>query len=322
MSTTVVGRNDLGLTIETIDNNGITNPNTGVVAVAVGISAIAELPGSTNAQEALQALATGAGSGGVSPTDLASTASGKGASMVGIHDTAGRYTGTTVEAAFVEVPTKVELASTAAGKGASGIGVQDSGAHYAATNVEDALSEVALSADAATIIANAATNLAVDAGDLATAAQQSADLKAPIDNPVFTGVVRVPNAGASPTIGWNGNGGAYGFRYDDDANQIEVWRAGAVIALINVDVFTVLGDAARILFRDDTAFGRDSGGGFAYIANALGCRVAAGLSEWGHAIPASQPAGGVATAGGTYGATEQTMLQTVYDALRDKGTIS
>lgn len=38
--------------------------------------------------------------------------------------------------------------------------------------------------------------------------------------------------------------------------------------------------------------------------------------------PAAQQTGGVATAGGTYGATEQTMLQKVYDALRTYGLLT
>lgn len=40
------------------------------------------------------------------------------------------------------------------------------------------------------------------------------------------------------------------------------------------------------------------------------------------AAPVAQQTGGAATAGGTYGATEQTMLQRVYDALRNLGLIS
>lgn len=38
--------------------------------------------------------------------------------------------------------------------------------------------------------------------------------------------------------------------------------------------------------------------------------------------PTTQQVGGAATAGATYGATEQTMLQTVYDALRAYGLLT
>lgn len=113
MSNTVIGRNDLGLTIETFNNNGVIDPNAGLVATSVAITAITELPGSTNAQEALQALATGAGSSGVSPADLISTAAGKGASMVGIQDAGGFYTGVTAEAALQEIGTTNASQTTA-----------------------------------------------------------------------------------------------------------------------------------------------------------------------------------------------------------------
>lgn len=163
MSTTVIGRNDIGLTLETINENGIIDPNQGIVAVAVGISPIVDLPGTFNVQEALQSLSTGGGSGGVSPVDLASTAAGKGASMVGIQDAAARYTGVTVEAALVEAATVAILAATTVGKGASTVGIEDTGTHYTGTTVETVLAEAAVATNAAQSDATQALSDAADA---------------------------------------------------------------------------------------------------------------------------------------------------------------
>lgn len=76
---------------------------------------------------------------GVNMTDLASTASGKGASLVGIQDSGAYFTSTTVEGALAETVTN--LASTSASLGASLVGVQDSGGLFVAANVEAALAE-------------------------------------------------------------------------------------------------------------------------------------------------------------------------------------
>jgi hypothetical protein len=79
---------------------------------------------------------------GASAADLASTATGKGASLVGIFDTAGRFTGANVEAALIEVATLAELASTASGKGATLIALRDVDNHTAQTTVEGAIAEL------------------------------------------------------------------------------------------------------------------------------------------------------------------------------------
>lgn len=76
-----------------------------------------------------------------SPTDLAGTGAGAGASLIGIQDASGNFTGTTVEAALKETATK--LAATSAGQGASLIGIVDASAYYTGTDVEAALKEVA-----------------------------------------------------------------------------------------------------------------------------------------------------------------------------------
>lgn len=82
-------------------------------------------------------------------SDLASTASGKGASLIGIIDADGYYAATTVEAALAEVRVLAnaaapasDLSSVATGRGASLIGIEDAGTLYAATTVEAALAEV------------------------------------------------------------------------------------------------------------------------------------------------------------------------------------
>lgn len=93
-----------------------------------------------------------AGAGGlveVTAVDLASTANGDGASLVGVEDAGGYYTAANVEAALAEVkviadaamPTAT-LALTTSGNGASKVGIYDTAGYYAATTVEAALAEV------------------------------------------------------------------------------------------------------------------------------------------------------------------------------------
>jgi hypothetical protein len=307
MSNTVIGRNDLGLTISTFDDNGVVDPNTGVVATSVSITAVTELPGSTNVQEAIQALASGGGGGGsVSTADLISTAAGKGASMVGIQDVGTFYTGVTVEAMGQEIGTSLALkavssvlANTTLGTGASLIGIHDTGGIITATTVEGALAELK------TIIDGLGSTYLTKA------------------NPTFTGQLLSTDRGsaAAVAIGGNFTGGNYGFFFDA-GNFIGVARAGADIAHIDFQNITVIGSGAALTLGSDTALQRDAGTNIAVLANPLGLQVANGLSSWGHTLPPSQPVAGPATAGGTWTAAEQTMLQIVYDALRGNGTIS
>jgi hypothetical protein len=72
---------------------------------------------------------------------LGGTASGVGASLVGIQDSAGNFTATDVEGALAEVYS--DLASTTNGLGASLVGVEDSAGNFTATDVEAALAEIA-----------------------------------------------------------------------------------------------------------------------------------------------------------------------------------
>lgn len=83
---------------------------------------------------------------------LASTASGKGAALIGVEDAAGNYTATTVEGALAEVYS--DFGSTANGLGASLIGVEDSGGNFTATTVEGILAEIGSGVDVAGDIRN------------------------------------------------------------------------------------------------------------------------------------------------------------------------
>lgn len=73
-------------------------------------------------------------------SNLADTSNGQGASLVGIEDSAGNFTATTVEAALAEI--LADLALTTASNGASLVGIQDSAGYYTATTVEAALAEI------------------------------------------------------------------------------------------------------------------------------------------------------------------------------------
>lgn len=109
-------------------------------------------------------------------SDIASTTSGKGASIVGIEDAGAYYTGNEVETALTELSDQLggttsatynfsednvladndpvypalnkldlkwgDLASTATGEGASLVGIEDAGAYTLETNVEGALQEI------------------------------------------------------------------------------------------------------------------------------------------------------------------------------------
>jgi hypothetical protein len=87
-------------------------------------------------------------------TELASTANGKGASLVGVEDAAGNFTGTNVEAVLAEL-------FAAAGTGAADDVTYDPTASgLTATNVQDAIDEVESRLDATEIVANAAIPLA------------------------------------------------------------------------------------------------------------------------------------------------------------------
>ncbi len=72
--------------------------------------------------------------------DLASTANAKGASLIGIEDTATNFISTDVEAALAEIYT--DIASTDNALGASLMGLEDTAAGFTATTVEAALAEI------------------------------------------------------------------------------------------------------------------------------------------------------------------------------------
>jgi hypothetical protein len=79
---------------------------------------------------------------------LASVANGRGASLVGVEDSAGNFDQATVEAVLAEII--ADYAATTNGNGASKIGIEDSGTLITATTVEGALAENRTAINAAT----------------------------------------------------------------------------------------------------------------------------------------------------------------------------
>ncbi len=81
---------------------------------------------------------------GVNSADLASTATNKGASLVGIEDSGTLYTATTVEAALAEAATNLaaHLTDSSDAHDASAVSVLDSAGLFTATDVEAALLEL------------------------------------------------------------------------------------------------------------------------------------------------------------------------------------
>lgn len=120
----------------------------------------------------------------IEASKLASTTNGEGASIIGLEDASGYYTGNELESVFNELESQIggdtsstynfsennvltdndaiypalnkldlkfgDLASVANGEGASLIGIEDAAGQYTATNVEDALAEVYALADVST----------------------------------------------------------------------------------------------------------------------------------------------------------------------------
>jgi len=79
--------------------------------------------------------------------DIASTASTEGASLVGVEDSAAKFTGTNVETVLAELDTNhdtliTDLASTANTKGASTIGIEDAVSAFTGTEVEAVTNEI------------------------------------------------------------------------------------------------------------------------------------------------------------------------------------
>ncbi len=83
----------------------------------------------------------------LSMSELASTATGKGASRIGVEDVAGNYSANNVEAALAEAADdlstlKTDLSSTATGEGAALVGIEDAAGNFDAADVEGALAEI------------------------------------------------------------------------------------------------------------------------------------------------------------------------------------
>jgi len=106
---------------------------------------------------------------------LANTATGEGASDVGIEDAAGNFAATNVEAALAEIFTR--YADTANGEGASLVGVEDSAANFTGTTVEAILAEI-ISTLASTSNGDGAATVGIeDADDQLTATQAEAAIE-------------------------------------------------------------------------------------------------------------------------------------------------
>lgn len=91
---------------------------------------------------------------------FASTASGEGASLIGLHDAAGNYVSANVEDALTEAAVALkalntDIKSVAAGKGADMIGLHDADDQFTATTVGAAFSELYLKVTANTSAASA-----------------------------------------------------------------------------------------------------------------------------------------------------------------------
>ena len=101
-------------------------------------------------------------------TDLASTANGEGASLIGVEDAAGNFTAVNVEAVLAEIIST--YASTVTGKGASLVGVDSANIvlYQGATEVETALFNASTEASSAGSIA-AQNALDITATEIATA---------------------------------------------------------------------------------------------------------------------------------------------------------
>ena len=78
-------------------------------------------------------------------TELGSVAALEGASLIGINDSLGYYSGGSVESALQEIGVwqNLILPGTSAGQGASLVGVQDSAANFVGADVETVLAEIA-----------------------------------------------------------------------------------------------------------------------------------------------------------------------------------
>lgn len=122
----------------------------GLITATQTEGALAEIVVKANTGITNAATAQSTANAAMPTATLASTTLGQGASLVGIHDTAGIITATTAEGAFAEIaanvalrPLTTDLASTLISKGASLIGINDTGGFFTSGQVEAALQELA-----------------------------------------------------------------------------------------------------------------------------------------------------------------------------------
>ena len=150
-------------------------------------------------------------------TDLASVATGDGASMVGVEDATGLYTGADVEACLAEIAGAgrttetvmgnatdlagliTDLASVATGDGASLIGVEDANGRYTGADVEACLDEIAGAGRTTETVMQNATDIGTNLADIG-------DIQEYLYNHVLEGVITVPTTGST-----HADGGAFDF---------------------------------------------------------------------------------------------------------------
>jgi len=92
-----------------------------------------------------------------------------------------------------------------------------------------------------------------------------------------------------------------------------------------LDIFKVAGDTTASLFVDSGAHLNFANGINVILGTTTGTKIGTATGQklgFFNATPVVQQTGGAATAAGTYGATEQGMLQKAYDALRTFGFLS
>lgn len=150
--------------VRSADWNGERDATNGTIVIVAGTALVSLYQldvtgtftiGTSNATFTLMSTLNLAG-------ELASTATGEGASQVAIEDAAGNFTAANVEAALAEII--ADFAAVTTGDGASKISIEDAGALIVATNVEGALAEIA-AATATLVASDAATQIKVKTAD-------------------------------------------------------------------------------------------------------------------------------------------------------------
>lgn len=108
---------------------GLTSTSVATNAVDVNLADAGTYYPTDNVEAALQDIAT-------------PSVAGKGANLLGIEDSGGKYIGTDVETALTELSTTAELGSVSTGEGSSIVGIEDTGGYFTGTDVEAVTQEI------------------------------------------------------------------------------------------------------------------------------------------------------------------------------------